>query len=121
MGCGKAKLIAIEELKDIISLLQTENKELEEEREKLLYEQIDKPTDDKEIIESLKSMKLALERRYREVKTLLEQLIDVISKQKETNPNNRISQISELRQNLENTYKRIDSLYLQLSIQTLKI
>lgn len=113
MGCTKSREIAIEELQDIANILRTENMQLEEEKEKLLYDQIDRPADDKEIARSLKGMTLELEEMYKGSKELLDEFVITISHQKENSPEVRMAQIFDTRKQLEELSKRIENFFLQ--------
>ena len=113
MGCGKARQAAMQEFQDIYEILKLENSKLEETKEALLSDQIDKPSDDKMIEKSMRDMTRELEEKYREAHALLQNFLETIQHQQEKNPLNRIFQISELRLKLEDTYRRIENCYAQ--------
>lgn len=113
MGCSTAKQIAMQELLDIGEILKIENSKLEEEKENLLRDQIDKPADDKEIQQSVRKMTLELEETYRKAYQILQDLIVSAEHQRDSNPANRITQIYNMRMKLEETYKRIENCYMQ--------
>ena len=113
MGCSTAKQIAMQELLDIGEILKIENSKLEEEKENLLRDQIDKPADDKEIQQSVRKMTLELEETYRKAFQILQDLIASAEHQRDSNPANRIAQIYNMRMKLEETYKRIENCYMQ--------
>ena len=60
MGCNTSKQVAIQELSDIHEILKIENSKLEEEKENLLRDQIDKPAEDKEIQQSIQKNLLVI-------------------------------------------------------------
>jgi hypothetical protein len=116
MGCGKSQEYAIQELNDIFNILKQENTQLKEEKEALMREQIDKPSDEKDIIRSIGNMSNELETNYRDAKILLENFVQSINYQKKSTPETRIGQITQLRLRLEDTYKRIENCYMQKQI-----
>ena len=118
MGCGKSHIVALEELQDISNILKTEISNLEEEKEKLLYEQINRPAEDKEIYKSLKGMALEIDCEHKEAKKLLLELVEVISYQMENTPEIRMVQVIEMRRNLEEIEKKIENFYLQRNAYT---
>ncbi|OMJ75831.1 hypothetical protein SteCoe_24933 [Stentor coeruleus] len=113
MGCGKSQEYAIQELNDIFNILKQENSELKAEKEALMREQIDKPSDEKDIIRSIGNMSNELESNYRDAKILLQDFSKSINYQKKSTPETRIGQITQLRLKLEETYKRIENCYMQ--------
>jgi hypothetical protein len=113
MGCNTSKQVAFEELSDIFEILKKENSALEEEKEALLKDQIDKPAEDKEIQQSIKKMTLELEETYRRAYELLKQLIASAEFQRDGSPSSRINQIHKLRFNLEEIYGKIESFHLR--------
>lgn len=113
MGCSTAKQVAMQELMDIGEILKIENTKLDEEKENLLKDQIDKPADDKEIQQSIKKMTLELEDTYRKAYQLLQDLIASAEYQRDGSPAGRVSQIYAMRLRLEETYKRIENCYMQ--------
>ena len=117
MGCNVSRKVAIEELQDIADILKLDNTKLEEEKEKLLYDQIDKPSDDKEIAKCLKNMNGELEEQYVQSRQLLFEFVETISRQKENTPENRIFQIIDLRQQIEEVYRRTESFCQQKKAQ----
>ena len=113
MGCSQGRGVAMEELQDIANLLKTENACLEDEKEKLLSDQIHKPADDKEITKCLTDMAKEVKKMYGESRDLLIDFVDTISRQLDNSPEIRIVQILEARSKLEEIGKRIDNFYLQ--------
>lgn len=113
MGCSTAKQVAMQELMDIGEILKIENNNLNEEKENLLRDQIDKPAEDKEIQQSIRKMTLELEEYYRKAYQLLQDLIASAEFQRDGSPASRVSQIYGMRLRLEETYKRIENCYMQ--------
>ena len=113
MGCNTSKQVALQELSDIYEILKIENSALEEEKESLLRDQIDKPAEDKEIQQSIKKMTLELEETYRKAFHLLTQLITSAEFQRDGSPSSRINQIHKLRFKLEEIYRKIESFHLE--------
>lgn len=116
MGCGKSQEYAIQELKDVYDILKQENNQLKAEKEVLMREQIDKPSEEKEITRSIKNMSNELETNYRDARILLEDFVKSINYQKKSTPETRIEQIAQLRLRLEDTYKRIENCYIKKQI-----
>jgi predicted RNase H-like HicB family nuclease len=113
MGCGKSREFALQELNDVFEILKVENEQLQTEKETLMREQIDKPSDEKEIIRSISNMTAELELNYRDAQTLLVDFVESINYQKKSSPETRIGQIIQVRLKLEDTYRRIENCYSQ--------
>lgn len=113
MGCNTSKQVALQELLDIYEILKIENSSLEEEKENLLRDQIDKPAEDKEIQQSIRKMTLELEDTYRKAFQLLTELIASAEFQRDGSPSSRINQIHKLRFKLEEIYGKIESFHIE--------
>lgn len=109
MGCGKTRQMALDELKEVYEILQLENQKLTEEKENLLRDQIDKPSDDKEIQQSMKGMTIEISDNYAEARAMLEDFLSTITFQYENSPERRIYNMFEMRHKLEETYRRIEN------------
>ncbi|OMJ84933.1 hypothetical protein SteCoe_13839 [Stentor coeruleus] len=71
MGCSNAKIAALQEMKHIITQITVENNQLEEERDKLKSHHDDRPEEEKDSLQDLRTMHNDLEKEIKELKDIM--------------------------------------------------
>jgi myosin heavy subunit len=71
MGCNNSKFAALQELEQITKQIREENLQLEEERDKLKIQHDDRPEEEKDSLQDLRSMHFDLEKEIKELKEIM--------------------------------------------------
>ena len=116
MGCSSSKETAIIELKQIIAQISNDNTELEKERDKLMSQKNIEP-EKKCTLEDIRTMHFELEKELKTLDSMTSQLHE-FSKSSNSVLDNRVKEILELKNKLDNRVIKIKQIMKDKDVLT---